>query len=305
VGYLAKLASNGRTKMDGKRIQSYWSQEVQALLETYRQFEILIPSNDHEGSAHHGEDGRFTEDLIREYLSRYLPKGLEVLTGFILRPAVKTGRNGNERKKDSDEHSTQLDIIVFDSEHYPIFQRFGNSVIVPPEGVVAVFSVKKYLNEADVVKECQALRSASKLCRTINNSGKKVRGPYLGLVCVKSKINKKTSTNEEWIFNQIQKAYSGSDKPTFDDLIGFIGDLSKWSIFKRRPSGSPATKSRYVYLEHSSVELHFGLQFMLTGVLSVYYDETRANTRRPGFTAFPSNYGHARALGEINCDGER
>jgi hypothetical protein len=291
--------------MDGKRIQNYWSQEVLALLETYRQFEILIPSDDHEGAAHHGEDGRFVEDLIREYLSKHLPKGLEALTGFILRPAVKTGRNGKERKDDTDQHSSQLDIIIFDSEHYPIFQRFGNSVIVPPEGVIAIFSVKKYLNDADILTECNALLSASKLCRTVNSSNKKVRGPYLGLVCIESKIQKKRTPNEKWIFDKMQKAYSGSDKPTFDDLVGFVGSLREWSIFKKRPTAGPVTKSRYVYLRHGDDESHLGLQFMLTGILSVYYDETRRNARRPGFTAFPSKRKHDQLLGEIECDKER
>ena len=152
--------------MDGKRIQDYWSQEVDALIATYRQFETLIPSQDHQGSAHHGEDGRFVEELLREYLSKYLPKGLEILTGFILRPAVKTGIAGRERKNDIDKNSSQLDIIVYDSERYPIFQRFGNSSIVPPEGVVAIISVKKHLNDGDIIKECQALWHASKLCKT-------------------------------------------------------------------------------------------------------------------------------------------
>src|SRR5260370_10812545 len=120
--------------MDGTRIQKYWSSEIDALVATYRQFETLIPSPDSEGADHRGEDGRFVEDLLREYLCRYLPSGLEILTGFILRPAVKTGEDGSERKKDSDANSTQLDIIVFDSASYPVFQRFGNSAVVPPEG---------------------------------------------------------------------------------------------------------------------------------------------------------------------------
>ena len=77
--------------MDGKRIQEYWSKEIDALVATYRQFETLIPSDKIEASAHNGEDGRFVENLISEYLKKYLPKSIEVLTGFILRPAVKTG----------------------------------------------------------------------------------------------------------------------------------------------------------------------------------------------------------------------
>ncbi|GDY28343.1 hypothetical protein AHAT_42330 [Agarivorans sp. Toyoura001] len=293
--------------MDGIRIQNYWSQEVEALIATYKQFETLIPSDKHEGAAHHGEDGRFVEDLIQEYFSKYLPKGLEVLTGFILRPAVKTGVSGRERRNDSDEHSSQLDIIVYDSECYPVFQRFGNSVIVPPEGVVAILSVKKHLNDGDVKKECEALWAASKLCRTqsSNDPNDKVRGPYLALICMSSKIDKKKTDNLDWIFQKVTEAYSKDETPKFDDLVGYIGSLSEWSIFKRRPKGKKVVKAEFVNLLHKEGESHLGLQFILTGVLSVFYDETRKNIRRPGFTAFPSGRNHDKSMGEIECDGER
>ena len=95
--------------MDGKRIQNYWSNEMQAMLDTYKQFQILIPAENRNGAAHNGEDGRYVETLIREYLKRYLPKDLEVLTGFILRPAVKTGLKNRSRKNEVDSHSTQLE----------------------------------------------------------------------------------------------------------------------------------------------------------------------------------------------------
>lgn len=292
--------------MDGARIQSYWSKEISALLTTYRQFETLIPSQEHKGAAHPGEDGRFVEDLVREYLSKFLPKGLEVLTGFILRPAVKTGLKGKERKGEKDEHSSQLDIIIYDSELYPVFQRFGNSVIVPPEGVIAVISIKKHLHDQDISHECNSLLQVSKLCRTLKSNGNndKVRGPYLGVVCMDSKIEKKKTSPHEWIFNEIKTVYSKLETPKFDDFIGFIGSLSGWSIFKRRPGGEIVKKAEYLYLQHIENELHFGLQFVLTGILSVYYDETRRNVRRPGFTAFP-NRNVDLLLGKIDCDGVR
>lgn len=293
--------------MDGKRLQDYWSQEVDALVATYRQFETLVPSQEHQGSAHHGEDGRFVEELLREYCSKYIPKGLEVLTGFILRPAVKTGTKGKERKDELDANSSQLDIIVYDSERYPIFQRFGNSVIVPPEGVVAIISVKKHLNDGDIVKECQALWEASKLCKTqhSNNKDDKVRGPFLALVTMESKIDKKRVENLDWIFSKVVEAYGSDDKPTFDDLIGYIGSLSEWSLFKRRPSGKKVSKAKFISLVHADGESHLGLQFILTGILSVFYDESRRNIRRPGFTAFPSGRNIEKNLGEIECHGER
>lgn len=292
--------------MDGKRIQSYWTSEVDALVKTYQQFETLIPDPDGAGAEHKGEDGRFVEDLLREFLNRFLPKGLEVLTGFILRPAVKTGENGRERKSETDSHSTQLDIIVFDSANYPVFQRFGNSVVVPPEGVVGIISVKKHLHDADVKKECRALLDAAALCDTLDSGGAggKVRGPYLALVSIRSHIEKVRSDVLKWIFNQMKEAYKDHADATFDQLVGFIGALDEWSIFKRRPE-EPVTKAEYVGLKHGEGESHLGLQFILTGLLSVFYDETRRGLRRPGYTAFPSGRAHNLNLGSIACSGLR
>ena len=293
--------------MDGKRLQTYWSKEINALIESYQQFATLIPSLSYDGSAHHGEDGRYVEDLLKEYLKKYLPKGLEILTGFILRPSVKTGTKGKERKDETDQHSTQLDLIIFDSERYPIFQRFGDSCIVPPEGVIGIISVKKHFNDNDIKKECEALWKASQLCRTIytNDRNDKTRGPYLALVSMNSKINKTDTIN--WIFDKINDAYQKeNEQPTFDDLVGIVVSLNEWSIFKTRPSPkNKPTKAKYVYLKHKKDEAHLGLQFLLTGLFSVFYDVTRRNIRRPGFTAFPSGRNHDKSLGNIECNGIR
>jgi hypothetical protein len=301
--------------MDGRRIQDYLSSEVDALLKTYEQFEILIPAQTGAGAGHKGEDGRFVEDLLREYLQRHLPKELEILTGFILRPAVKTGKNGKERKAEFDSHSTQIDIIVFDSANYPVFKRFGNSVIVPPEGVVGIISVKKHLYPGDTKKECNALLNAATLCETRSNvPSEKVRGPYLALVSVKSKgITDKSKTLEN-IFQDVIDAYSGNEKITFDKLVGFIGALDECSIFKVRPraksmeageESKTIDKANYIGFVHKEGESHLGLQFLLTGILSVFYDETRRNLRRPGYTAFPAGRAEDKKLGPIQCDGLR
>ncbi|MCO5979371.1 DUF6602 domain-containing protein [Ideonella oryzae] len=267
---------------------------------------MLIPAPTGAGAQHRGEDGRFVEDLVREYLSRYLPKDLEVLTGFILRPAVKTGEKGTERKTDSDQHSTQLDILVFDSGAYPVFQRFGNSVIVPPEGVIAIISIKKHLNDGDIQHECEKLFDAATLCETLasNDKNDKVRGPYLSLVSVKSNIDKTRTDTLDWIFSKMQAAYAGKTNVTFDKLVGFVGALDEWSIFKRRPASKP-TQADYIGFKHQVGESHLGLQFLITGILSVYYDKTRKDMRRPGFTAFPSGRPHDKNLGSIACSGLR
>ena len=60
--------------MDGECIREYWSNEIRALLDTYKQFQVLIPAKDKNGADHNGEDGRYVEILLREYLKRYLAK---------------------------------------------------------------------------------------------------------------------------------------------------------------------------------------------------------------------------------------
>jgi hypothetical protein len=289
--------------MDGQRIREYWGKEVEALVNTYKQFELLIPSEKTEGSAHRGEDGRYVEELIRQYLKRFLPTSIEVLTGFILRPAVKTGIEGKERDGESDAHSSQLDIIVYDSGMYPIFQRFGDSVIVPPEGVLAIISVKKHLNDPDIKNECAALVEASKLCVTKGQNKQYLRGPFLSVISVKSNINKKLVDSSEWIFSELIKTYDLDPKPYFDQLIGYIGSLGEWSIFKTRPRKNK-NYAKYLYFQHTDEETHLGLQFILTGILSVFYDPTRNSVSRPGFTAFLERKGD-KVLGNIEVSGLR
>lgn len=285
--------------MDGKRLRDFWSQEVKALLAVYRQFETLLPSPATDGAAHRGEDGRYVEALLRSYLQKYLPKDLEVLTGFILRPAVKTGDNTRNRKKETDQHSTQLDIIVYETAAFPVFQRIGETVIVPPEGVIAVLSVKKTLRDADVIAECQALAAVGNICRSDeSNPQERRRGPFLAIVGADSQLADTKVLKEKKIFEKLAAIYT---QPfAFDDMVGFIGDLSGWYVFKERPPKKirpDNSVAKYLYLSLTQDELHHSFQFLLTGILSVYYDETRRAVKRPGYTAFPAI--PAAKLGEI------
>ena len=289
--------------MDGKRLREYWTNEVKALIQRYEQFSCLVCKEPkRKDSSSHAEDGRFVESLIRECLKTYLPKGLEVATGFILRPAVKTGKNGREREGEEDQISGQLDIIVYDAANYPKFLQFENNVVVPPEGVVAIVSVKKRLYSSMACEECKALYAAARLCRTQGEQGDAVRGPFLALISAETKVSK-----PETIYKEIKEAYE-EKQITFDETIGLIGILNKWSIFKRRPRKNEVTSAAYVYMGNhrgQQEEQHLGLQLLLSGIMSVYYDRTRHYKNRPGFTAFESGMGHAADLDSIKVEGLR
>jgi hypothetical protein len=150
-------------RLDGERVRLALAAEARAFMARYNQFATLLPAADTEGAAHRGEDGRFVEALVRGFLRQVLPKSLAVAAGFVLRPAVKTGVNGRERRGSLDSHSTQLDIIVYDAAHYPVFHELEGTVILPPEAVVAIISVKKNLRDADIAAECSALAKAAQL----------------------------------------------------------------------------------------------------------------------------------------------
>ena len=280
---------------NGETIRRYWEAEVESLLDKYVQFERLIPNTtlkthpQHEydfksGADHKLEDGLSVEALLRNTIRKFIPKNLEVLTGFIVRPAVKTGVNDKSRKGGDDKHSSQLDIIVFDSARYPLFYQSGDTAIVPPEGVIAIISVKKSLSSEYVKQEAKALYSASKLCQKDN-----IRGPYLALVAMSDASN---SEGTPWstAYNNIASAYTEISKDlNFDDAIGYVGVLPKWSIFKSRPENNKGlfkNEAKYVFFKHERNERHLGLQFIITGILSVYYDQSRNNISRPGYTGF-------------------
>ena len=52
--------------MDGTRIRTFVENEAEAMLKTYRQFQVLIGLADgREGAAHPGEDGMYVEALLK------------------------------------------------------------------------------------------------------------------------------------------------------------------------------------------------------------------------------------------------
>lgn len=291
-------------EMDGSRVRSLLTSDVTALLNTYLQFEKLLPHKKHAGAAHTGEDGRYVEALVRSYLAKYLPRDLEVLTGFILRPAVKTGVNGRERSGQPDKQSSQLDIIVYDTSKYPVYRREGDDVVVPPEGVVGVCSIKKHLYRKHIAEEADALKEVATLCETRTSNGNPRRGPFLSLLAMGISESWKPIPSGDDLWNELKESVAAKRSVSFDELIGYIGILDKGSIFKKRPTPADAPqKAKYVWFDHGSDELYLGLQFILTGILSVYYDPTRNSNRRPGFTGFQSGRRHQKVLGELGVIG--
>ena len=148
----------------GKTVREFFQIEARSLYARFKAVEKLLPNASKKGASHPAEEGRFVESLLRDFLNKHLPKNLHALSGFILRPSTKTGMENLERvKKDFDIHSSQIDIIVYDLAQFPVYERFEEFCIVPPEGVIAVISVKKTLRIGDIEQEFSSLLKISQM----------------------------------------------------------------------------------------------------------------------------------------------
>jgi uncharacterized CHY-type Zn-finger protein len=287
----------------GQRVRDLFNAEAEQLLSIYENIERLIPNEKTAGSAHYGEEGRYIEYLIRDFLNKHLPNQLEAFTGFIHRPATKTGlHDRTRRRKEFDKHSAQIDIIVYDKANYPIFEKFEEFVIVPPEGVIGIVSIKKALRTPEIEKELMNLITAVSLCRHYDAKKDVVRGPSTTIFTFKNVIQPKSEFEKrvKSIYKKIENTHKDL---TFDQCVGQIISLDSYSLFKRRPNSESEfnKKAEYIAFNHPNKdEYHFPLQFLLTSIMSAYYHISRTNINRPGFTSFPSNRKHDIVLGTID-----
>jgi hypothetical protein len=100
---------------------------------------------------HPGEVGRVRENLLREFLASFCPRGFELGTGFVF------DANGNI--------SNQQDIVIFRNSYYPIF-NVGGLQHFPAESVVAVLEVKSSLGTRELKNALDGIGSVKKLDRT-------------------------------------------------------------------------------------------------------------------------------------------
>lgn len=262
----------------GLRVRNFFEIEAKALLDRFRVIETLLPHRRARGAAHRGEEGRFIESLLRTFLNKHLPGNLRAVSGFILSPATKTGVSNLKRVEGFDDrHSGQLDVIIYDFDGYPTFEKFEEFCIVPPEGVVGIISVKKTLYNRDIGAELTALKEARAICA----DGKR-RGPFTALFAFGAG-EKSNDRLDSKIFEAVRAEHAND---AFDLMINEISVLGRTCVFKVRSEHSPPGKARYVGV-NCRIEQHIPLQRLLQSLLSVYHDETRGALQpRPGFVSF-------------------
>ncbi len=283
--------------MGGERLGRYWTNEMEAMFASYRQFETLIPAKLGGGAAHRGEDGRYVESLLKETLKKFLPSGIEILTGFILRAGISSEFSGKARRNDGDAHSSQLDLIVYDTQNYPVYQRFGDTAVVLPEGVIAVISVKKTLRERDLQHEIIMLQQVANLC-----SFRHWKGPFLALVGITSENSIHQEKGAGKVFSILEECTQMKKPVCYQEMPGFIGSLDKWTIHKVHKKSKHLAE--YQLYMHKEDEKHLGLQYLLKGILDIYYSTDRNHGKQPGYISFTKSRGYDGESKKICYDCE-
>jgi hypothetical protein len=109
------------------------------------------------GSAHYPSVGQYKEKLLANAIREYLPRTVEVGTGFVMFPHAETNPTLDPDTYDPLNQSAysvsrQCDILVYDTTKYPVIFRDDNFVIVRPQAVRAVIEVKGNLSRTDLLK---------------------------------------------------------------------------------------------------------------------------------------------------------
>lgn len=96
------------------------------------------------GDANWGEDGRYREAVLKNVISKFLPKKYSMGTGFVI--------NTNK------EITNQIDIIIYDNS-FPVLFSEGDFVVVLADSVKGIIEVKSSIRSTseliDIIKNCE------------------------------------------------------------------------------------------------------------------------------------------------------
>jgi hypothetical protein len=285
----------------GLRVREFFETEAEALFQKVKIIETLLPSRSGGGASNKGEEGRYIEALIRGFLNQHLPDELKAVSGFILLPSTKTGADDLQRVEAmADRHSRQLDVLVYDFANYPVYERSEEFCIVPPDGVVAVISIKKTLRAQEVAAEIKSLTEVSALCSdAFLGAPLKIRSPYTAIFAFSAE-QKGSASDPKLLFDRIRPELDGNP---YDHMVTEVSVFRRYTIFKYSERDSPDGTARYVSVDGRN-KGYISLQRMIQSILSVYYDRTRRlRSERPGFVSFEKGtFQNAARLGDVLCD---
>jgi hypothetical protein len=107
------------------------------------------------GDSHYPSLGQYKERLLADAIRGFLPRTVEVGTGFVMFPHADMDPPGEGQFYDPLNQSAfsmsrQCDILIYDVAKYPAIFRDRDFVVIRPEAVRAVIEVKGSLSRREV-----------------------------------------------------------------------------------------------------------------------------------------------------------
>lgn len=99
------------------------------------------------GDSHYPSLGQYKERLLADAIRGFLPRTVEVGTGFVMFPHADMNPPAGGQFYDPLNHSAfsmsrQCDILIYDVAKYPAVFRDRDFIVIRPEAVRAVIEVK-------------------------------------------------------------------------------------------------------------------------------------------------------------------
>lgn len=203
-------------------------------------------------NRHWGEDGRFKEVLLMNYLKKVLPSNVSVGTGFI--------RNGTET-------TSQIDLIIYDNTYPTLFSE-GDFVIALSESVYGIIEVK-----SKVVAGEECISTIKKA----NDNG----------VIIDKEIFNGIFSYETEINFSYNRPLANSIKNALENNYGYINHISLGSdiFIKYWSEGNPEDNDEVRSFSFYKIEkLSFG--YFISNLIETIYRKSRMDDLDSGLRDF-------------------
>lgn len=201
------------------------------------------------GDNHWGEEGKYKEAILMNMIKKFLPSKYTVGSGFIVEVS-------NEEIKSS----TQIDILIFDSDYPTLFSE-GDFYIVTPNSVRAVIEVK-----TDVTTKLkESIEKINKIGHLIYRRQPSMKTPFLGIFSYSDSYHRH---DDEYDLNRLEtrlKRHIIGSQTENKWIINHIS-LSKDLFIKYWQE----TDSRY-YSVYNLKELSFS--FFISNIITMVTDQ--------------------------------
>lgn len=120
---------------------------IEAGKQLRQEFENIKKTN-----PHYAVRGAETEDILKDFLNKLLPKRFSADTGLVIDL--------------EDNISSQTDVIIYDSLNSPIYRTGSRLLILPADNVASVIEIKSSLNKTELSDAAKKIASVKCLKKT-------------------------------------------------------------------------------------------------------------------------------------------